>query len=129
MQTVIKAPYVDIQWHEDHQVISCEWITNPSSKELHDAMEAELDAVRKHSCGRLFFDPTHLGAVSPEDQAWLFGTFIQEVVQSAGSCKIANVVPTDIFTQMSLDEVLKEGPQTSFQYFDSKEKALQWLAS
>lgn len=129
MQTVFKTPYVDIQFHEDSKVVSCEWLTNPSSVELHEAMNKELEVVKAHKTGKLFFDPTHLGAVSLDGQASLFGTFIQEVVNASGSCKIANVVPTDIFTQMSLEEVLKEGPNTSFQYFDSKAKAINWLAS
>ena len=129
MEQVLNTPYVNIDYLPEQKVISCVWKTSPSSAELHSAMHKELEYVKKHKTGRLFFDPTHLGAVSPEDQAWLFGTFIQEVVGAAGSCKIANVVPNDIFTQMSLDEILKEGPGTAFQFFDDKDKALNWLAN
>ena len=128
MLTEYKTTFVEIKYIAASKTLKCVWLTTPSSQELREAMEYELDLAKKNKANRLFFDPTHLGAISVDDQKWLNEYFIGSIIESQGSVKIANLVPENIFTSLSLDEVLTSLPTLSAQFFDNETKALAWLA-
>lgn len=129
MSSILNNSFIDMSFDESSKIITSIWKTAPSSEELRSSMTTKKEFAKKNKVGKLFFDPTNLGAISPDDQQWLFQEFIGSIISEVGSLKIANVVPNDVFTKMSLEEILTVAPGLEFQYFDDKQKAINWLMS
>lgn len=127
MAVEYKTSFAEIEHVAASRSLKCTWLVPPTSEELRNAMNFELDLVKAKKVNRLFFDPTNLGAISVDDQRWLNEHFIGSVIETHGSVKIANLVPTDIFTSLSLDEVLTSLPNLQSQFFDNEAKAFAWL--
>jgi len=118
---------ITMSYSPDNKIITSIWKKNPVSSQLKEAMEFKITMAKKYQTGRLYFDPTNMGTLNNEDEKWLSEFFIPNIISSAGFAKIANVVPLDVYTKISRQEILRTTARMSFWYFDNRDNALAWL--
>ena len=104
------------------------WLVPPTSSEFREGLELMLTFMKKFHTGKLVVDTTHLGAIHEDDQTWAASDWYDKAI-AIGYCKIAMILPTDIFTQMSVENTMASVKENvvSTAYFDTLEAALQWI--
>jgi hypothetical protein len=125
--TELNNTVIKITYNSDNGIISSFWKKRPESDQIKEAMEYKVSIARKYQTGRLYFDPTNLGSINDDDKNWIKNIFIPKIISAAGYAKIANVVPLDIFTKISRQEILTTAARMSNWYFDNEENAIKWL--
>jgi hypothetical protein len=118
---------VKMKYSPENKIISGFWKKNPASNEIREAMEYTIRIAKEHQTGRLFYDPANLGTIHDNDKHWITQVFIPQIISAVGYVKIANVVPIDVFTKISRQEILTASSRMSSWYFDSDENAIEWL--
>lgn len=66
--------------------------------------------------------------ISPQVQEWTDKNIFPQYLAS-GIRKIAYIVPTDFFVNVSIEQLMDEEKGKEFQvvFFDTREKAIEWL--
>ncbi len=102
------------------------WLTAPTSVEFRNGMDKLFETIRQTKTGKVVTDTRNLGAISTEDQTWSNTDWLSKAV-GAGYNQIAIVISPDIFTQMSVEDIMSQVQGLKIGYFDTVEKAAEWI--
>ncbi|HTJ52230.1 MAG TPA: hypothetical protein VL443_22365 [Cyclobacteriaceae bacterium] len=127
MQTYFEKDFVTIGYDQGDHIIIVKWKLTPTSAEFREGLNTLTTIIEHFKTGKVIGDTTHMGAIHPDDQQWSATEWFQSALKS-GLSQLAFIVPSDIFTQMSLDgaksQVVGEHP---IAYFENMESAIDWL--
>jgi hypothetical protein len=125
--------YWTIQYAPETGILLCEWNDSEGYTLTDDIFKEEMlhyaSIVEKHQAPKLLLSlrQGNYGLV-PSTQEWVATTIAPRTI-AAGQRKIAMVLADDLFTKVSLEQLMEEGdiPLIHQQYFDNREQALVWL--
>lgn len=127
MQTYFEKDYITIGYNKDAHAVVSQWTTPPTSDEFRKALDAILAALEHFKTGKQVSDTTHLGAMHPEDQKWVATDWFEKALK-AGYSHLAIIVPSDVFTQMSVEDTFSNVTSPiPYTYFDTMETAIAWI--
>lgn len=95
----------------------------------HEQNTIILSMTKEHNFNKHLLDAREFKfPISPEVQKEVAERFFAEIVK-LGKQKVAFLVPTDLFAQVSLEQVMEEEESQTLltRYFDSEEEAKKWL--
>ena len=131
---VYKSKFWTINFLEDIKTLNPIWF--PISYELTDSdykseMETYTETVEKYKPQAALIDCLNFAyAIPPAIQEWTNEVLFPRIL-SAGVRKVAILLPAEIITQLSLEQVMGEALGLKFQtnYFSNYEQALKWINS
>jgi hypothetical protein len=126
MKTCFESELVHVKYDSLKNIIIVTWITPPTSEEFREGMSAVLQAIKDLRTGKVVWDCTGLGAISPVDQEWTVHNFHNPGVKY-GYSEAAIVLPEDIFTKMAVGSIVDEVGDFKTKYFDSTPAAIEWI--
>lgn len=127
MEIYFDTDYITIRYHTAHHILVVKWILPPTSKEFRNGMMVILEAMKHFKAGRMVSDVINLGAILEEDQVWA-ATEWRALAVPAGYSKVAFILSDDVFTNMSMDDMLsKADKDVSSAYFNRMEDAIRWV--
>jgi hypothetical protein len=128
MEIYFDTDYKRIEYSAAHHVLIATWKVTPTSAEFRTGMMTMLSAIEHFKTGRLVYDATHSGAILEEDRTWA-ATEWQALAIAAGHSKVAFLLPDDVFTNMTMEDIMEKADKhVSFAYFSRKEDAIQWVS-
>jgi hypothetical protein len=129
MKVYFDIDYITIKYDAAHHVLIVTWNLSSTSKEFRHGMMMMLEAMKHFNVGRLASDVTRLGALLEDDQIWA-ATEWRALAVPAGYSKVAFILSDDIFTNVSMDDMLsKADKDVSAAYFNRMEDAIRWLTT
>lgn len=126
MEIYFDTDYITVKYDPVHHIVISISKLSPTSKEFRDGMMAMLGAMQHFKAGRVVCDVTNLGALLEEDQTWAAKEW-RPLAVAVGHSKAAFVVPDDVFTNMSMEDMMAQADKdVSFGYFNRMEDAIRW---
>lgn len=127
-QEYLTNEFIEITFDKTRTAVVAKWIVSPTSIEFREGLDAMVAAMKKFVTGKLVVDTTHLGAIHEDDQKWA-ATDWYNAARQAGYHRIAMVVPSNIFTQMSVESTIESVKESviNTHHFDSINAALEWI--
>lgn len=127
MEIYFDTDYITVKYDPAHHIVISIAKVPPTSKEFRDGMMAILGAVRHFKAGRVVCDVINLGALLEDDQTWAAKEW-RPLAVAAGHSKAAFIVPDDVFTNMSMEDMMAQADKdVSFGYFNRMEDAIRWV--
>jgi len=127
MQTYFENDCITIGYNEISHAVITQWTTPPTSDEFREALNVVLAIMECFKTGKQVSDTTRLGAMHPEDQRWVATVWFERAVK-AGYSHLAIIVPSDVFTQMSVEDTFSQVTNPiPCAYFDNRETAINWI--
>ncbi|HEY8936289.1 MAG TPA: STAS/SEC14 domain-containing protein [Cyclobacteriaceae bacterium] len=127
MQLYLEKDYITIEYDEVNNILVQKWMLAPAFDEFREGMNHLVEAIVHFKTGRLLSDTTKLGALHSDNQAWVATVWFERAVK-AGYSRVAIIVPSDIFTQMSVEDAISQVTNPiPFSYFDNPVEALEWM--
>lgn len=124
---VTKNEFAIISHRDDIKSVQLDWQGYVPTQQFREALSSGVDVAKKHNLTGWLGNTRLLGVISVEDQQWTNEVWFPSAL-SAGIKYIALVVPEDIFSQVSVDNII-DNAEGDFQtrYFNSVEEAAAWL--
>ncbi|SKC65226.1 hypothetical protein [Ohtaekwangia koreensis] len=126
MQTYFERDYYTISYDEVNHILIAKFISPSTSVEYREALGAVIPAIQHFKTGKVIWDVRYLGVISPVDQEWTISNFHNPALKF-GYSKAALIMPSDVFTEMSIDGIVSEVGDFQNKYFDNTEAAIDWL--
>lgn len=103
------------------------WKGFASSERFRESIKKTIELFEDKKLNKILSNTKDFGMVKKEDTEWV-GTYSMPLLIKNGLKYMAFVVPTNVFTQMSVDNFKKDasGP-VEIRYFDDVVKARQWF--
>lgn len=114
---------------DDHlQCLIQNWKGFSSSDRFREGILKSVELFKDKKLNKIISNTKDAGMVKKEDTDWLSTYAMPHFIEN-GLKLIAFVIPTNAFTQMSVDNFKKgaEGP-VEIRYFDDVDKARKWMA-
>jgi len=126
--TYFDSSFLSIEFNETLQIVIMRWKTITTSQELRTGLNKGLQLVNEKKLNLWFADVQKLGAIAEEDQKWSNEDWFPRAI-GAGIKKMAVIVSSDVFNQMTVEEIMSNAPQIGFtsQFFEDEATALSWL--
>jgi len=128
--TNYRSEVADIDYNADVQCVQITWKGYASSKDFRNPLNAGLDILKENQAERWMANTKNLGVISPEDQDWTSNNWFPRAIE-AGSKKMALIKPSDVFSQISIEDIMEEARKAEpleDKFFEQMEEALSWLA-
>ena len=128
MQDYFESEFISISYSKNNHCIIAVWKTPPTSEEFRKGMDHMLEAMINFKTGKIVADTIYMGTVHPDNQEWAASHWYTRAAK-AGFSHNAIVVPSDIFTAMSVESILElVGNSVAVtQYFQNVNDALDWI--
>ena len=127
MKIYYDQDYVVVYYNADANAIVMRWKAASTSEEYRAALNALLAAIEHFKTGKVIAHTTHLGTIHPDDQTWSVTEWTIKAI-SAGYSHLAIVLPTEIFTKMSVEETMGQVTEIlRFSYFEGMDAAIGWI--
>lgn len=122
--------YLRIDYDQEENLITMNWKEAVVSEEFREGLNKGLECVEEHSIKHWLADVREMGALSNDDQEWSNNEWFPKIIK-AGIKFMGVVISSDIFNQMTVDEIMTKVPQTDIVHrnFDNMDKAKEWLLS
>ena len=134
MKTVFDSKYQKVDSYEEKQLLH--FIFKPETEEMTNQIYKDeylkiIELFNNHTTriSKTLVDMRHfLFSMEPELQLWHNQNVFAAAIKM-GMKKMAILVSTDIFTEVSVQQTVEEEKTQSFEtkYFDSEEAAKKWL--
>lgn len=132
MQNVHQSKFLEISHILDNQRLVIEWLA-PSEEMTEEDFKAEIQSeaekIETYQPAQILARTTKMGfIITPELQEW-HNEVIFPKFKSVGVTKLAIVLSEDIFSQISIEQLIEDNKIANFttQYFDREEVAVEWL--
>ncbi len=132
---VLVTPYRTIEYDEEKSLILNTWTDATADLDddtLKDDFQRYMTEVIEECKPRLIFhDVTDFQfSIVPELQTWIDAQVNMPAIE-LGLERVAFVVSTDIFAQVSIEQTMEENQRQELvtQYFDNRKEAIAWLIS
>lgn len=128
MQQYFETKFISIGYSKECHAVVAAWKTPPTSSEFRIGMDHILQGMIHFKTGKVVGDTIYMGAVHPDDQAWVASHWYSRA-EKAGFSHNAIIVPSDIFIEMSVESILNQVQNnvTVNAYFPNKEEAIAWI--
>ena len=125
---LVEEPFVTIERDDQLSCLIQTWKGFAKSEDFRAAINESLEVFKKGGLNKIISNTKEAGLVKKEDTDWVAQVVTPQMVQH-GLRYMAFVVPTNVFTQFSVDN-FKEGASgvVKIKYFDNAESAYQWLS-
>jgi len=129
---VLETKFVDIYFNKENKQMSNRWKKTTSDMTAEDFKNIVLQMasmVKEHKPKYIFADSsTYDFTITPDLQKWAGINYFAPAIQS-GLVKLAFLVPSDFFTEISIQQMIeeKEALGISTRYFENEEEAVIWL--
>jgi hypothetical protein len=120
------ADFVNISEIKGKNAVKIYWTAAPTSKEFRMAMDKLIEALVYYKATKILSLNEGLGAISEEDQNWSNTDWFGRAI-AVGYNKLAVILSSDIFNQMSVEQILSKVAGVDIKYFDSESEAIAWL--
>ena len=126
--SLMKAPYVDIQFDDSNNVIVAKWIGFLKPDEIKKGCSFMTKYIKDNKIKVHLSDHRDLKVLSKEAQDYLTREWFPEV-EKVGLVKVGAVVAEDVFAAATVSKVNKEGQvgQLSINMFNSESECFKWL--
>lgn len=121
-----KTPYITLRHIPEKSAIHTHWTQFPTSDEFRDGMNQIIEGFKKFKAHKVLALTDKLGAIAEENQKWTNEDWFPRAAKE-GYNKIAIVLSSDIFNQLSVEEIMSSLGDFQTQYFDDEIKAFEWL--
>ena len=117
-----------VRWDAPHSTVFVEWDGWANTAEFKALLDAEVKALREHTCSRLLADCRRQRVLNPADQERADREWVPQALE-AGLRRFAIVMPESDLAAGHIRERLDKVPHTAMQiaYFASVEEAREWL--
>lgn len=127
-----KTDFVEILYHEQHQMVETVWQNFASSKRYRLAMDQYIEVIKTHNVKRWLGDYRLARVIRPIDQEWMVTKWAPAFMPLAnGIDKMARVKAQDVAAQISSDNMRQEYDTSRFPFqfrdFEDYDKARAWL--
>ncbi len=128
--TYYDSEYATIKYFPEEKLMFTQYYGFTPSEEFRKILDAAMNLITTEKVELALGDNRNMKVIRPADQEYLNTVWFPEFFKISRIRKSASIQSTDIFNQMAAESILQkiEGQITfEFQYFDSIEKACQWL--
>lgn len=124
-----KKDYVRISYDDSAHIIIHEWLIPPTEEEFKAGCEQLIEAMLHFKTGKVVVDTRGQGVLVPELMEWMTTDWAPRGA-AAGYSHGAIILPTDVFTQLSVDEIMETVSELGVsRNFDDMENAIDWIRS
>ncbi len=129
---VFSSNFMRIYFSEDTQILKIVWLDSSDEMTTEDFKEqiiGEKEAIVEFKPKAILADTLNFKyGIIPEIQDW-HNQFLFPVFRSENVTELAIILSTDIFAQVSVDQLIadEENPNFITRYFDEEQAALDWL--
>ena len=131
---IYKDEYLVCRFNSDLSLLEQKWLETTEDMSIDSFKKLSfklLELYKKCDANKLLTDGTDFKfSISPELQEWTVKNIISGFIEK-GITKYANVVPKDLFANVSAEQMIEEGIDAypfTVKYFDSLDTAYKWLA-
>ena len=125
---LFEKPYVTLELDEPLKCLTQRWKGFAKSEQFREGINKSLEIFQRKPINKIISDTQNASLVRKEDTDWVATTIIPKLVQ-CGLRYMAFIVPTNVFTQISVDNFKNEAKGgVRIQYFDDYEKAKEWIS-
>ena len=131
MQTITNK-YLAIYPLSDIQGLKIQWLPDSvdmTDEEFRQSILMEKEAIESIKPRAIFADTLQMRyTIVPKLQDW-HNSIITPAFEKAGTKKLGILVSEDLFTQVSIEQLVEDMPDNQLQtrYFTDETSALQWL--
>jgi hypothetical protein len=129
---MVKTNFQEFSFIADKKIAVIIWQENTKYMKDEDYKTEQINTlnfVLDNKASKLLINTQQLNfAITPDLQIWTDLNLVQPLI-NAGVEKFAFIIPSDLFTQVSVEQAVEENAQQlqSSRFFESKEEALNWL--
>lgn len=125
---LFERPYVTLELDEPLKCLTQRWKGFAKSEQFREGINKSLEFFQQKQIDKIISDTQNAALVKKEDTDWV-ATVITPKMMQHGLRRMAFIVPTNVFTQMSVDNFKSEAKGgVRIQYFDNYEKAKEWIS-
>ena len=125
---VYSKPYVTIERNDELKCLIQNWKGFAVSEKFREAINASLIQFKQGEEDKIISNTKDFSLVKKEDTDWVAQVIMPQLVQH-GLRYMAFVVPSNIFSQLSVDNFKEEaGTVVNIRYFEDLESAKEWCA-
>lgn len=126
---LFQQPYLTVEYDAANKLLIQNWKGFASSAQFREGIEKSIEIFKQKKPIRLLSNTKEGALVKKEDTDWAASYAIGQMIQH-GLKSMAFVVPANVFAQMSVKNFSGQAAGTfQPQYFDNKEKAIEWLVN
>lgn len=129
-----QSNYLEIDAFDERRLLELTWLSATSDMSAEEYKEEHVELLKFMSdqkTEKVLGNIKDLGfVVSPEVQEWMnINIFVPAM--EIGFNKLAVVMSTEFFAQLSIEQVMEEevGQQIMTKYFDNVEEAREWIVN
>ena len=124
---LVDKPFVTIERDDQLRCLIQTWKGFAKSEDFRAAIEQSLEFFEKGDLDKIISNTKDFALVKKEDTDWVAQVVTPQMVQH-GLRYMAFIVPTNVFTQVTVDNFKEEADSVvSIRYFDKVETAKDWL--
>ena len=125
---LFERPYVTLELDEQLKCLTQRWKGFAKSEQFREGINKSLEFFQQKQIDKIISDTKDFSLVKKEDTDWVATVITPKMVQH-GLRRMAFIVPTNIFTQITIDNFKNEAKGgVAIQYFDDYEKAKDWMS-
>ena len=126
---LVDKPFVTIERDDQLRCLTQTWKGFAKSEDFRAAIEQSLEFFEKGDLDKIISNTKDAALVKKEDTDWVAQVITPQMVQH-GLRYMAFIVPTNVFTQVTVDNFKEEADSVvSIRYFDKVEAAKDWLTN
>ncbi|GAA0892125.1 hypothetical protein GCM10009122_18040 [Fulvivirga kasyanovii] len=127
MEIFFEKDFAKISYNSANSIIIYQWLVPPTDLEFKHGCEQMIEAIAHFKTGKVVVDIREQGTVAPYLLEWMTSDWISRAV-AAGYTHGAIIIPTDVFTQLSVDEIMDTvSKKVISRNFDGMEDAVDWI--
>jgi len=125
--------YCNIQLNTNESVAYVNWKAETENMEIDSYKEqqmAQLNSIKEYQISRFLIDGRQQKfVITPDIQDWTMQNSLSPAI-SLGLTKVAILLPTEIFAQVSIEQTMGENSgKFQTKYFESEPEAKKWIVS
>lgn len=125
---VYEAQNIIIERDDKLKCLIQNWKGFASSEKFRESIKKTEDLFKDKTLNKIISNTKDFGMVKKEDTEWVSTESMPTLIER-GLKYMAFVVPSNVFSQMSVENFKKQSGDTiQIRYFDDVEKAKEWMA-
>jgi hypothetical protein len=125
-ELILENRFATVEYLTDAQAVQITWKGFTPSQQLHETMEAAMEAVTQKDAKRLISDMSDAGAVAKKDQQWIIGEVFPQILAN-GVEKVGLVVANNVFSKFFGEEIKTCFGAKNVNLFEKSEQAEKWI--
>ncbi len=128
MTILFERPYLTVAYDEELNCIQQNWKGFAKSHDFREGILKSVEFLEEKQADKILSNTKEFSVVKKEDTDWV-AKEITPILVEKGMRKMAFIVPSNVFTQVSVNNFKDEANKiVSICYFDDVQKAKDWMA-